>query len=483
MSKKTNKQFLKELRRINPDVEPLEEYTEYDTKILCRCEICGNEWKITPNKLLHNRGCPICAIKNRADNQRKTNEQFLKELKAINQAVEPLEEYVNNRTKIKVKCLKCNHIWEPTPDRLINKKRGCPICAIEKIKSKQRKPEKEFLDELKIVNPYIKVLTNYINMNTKIKCKCLICGNEWEVLPMNILHNKSGCPNLCLKEKHSSDEELSFLGDIVNYIKTFSQYDNLKYTIEKGRYFSSGIKKQCQQSDIYFPILNIGIEYDGVYWHSSKKKDINYQLDKKEIFENLGIDVIFVRSDEYVYQTDKLLSRLASKLKLYKKKGYSKKLIVDELSKKEVSEFLDNNYLGKEHYYEINKALKTKNGVTVALLTAKIENNICKLVDLCFRKECLIIGGFQRLLYHIEKEAKEKYNCNKTIVELDRRYNSYLDNIAKKNNFELLEITNPKYTLVKKDVFIEEDEAKNYNQNMFLKIYDSGNLVYYREMK
>ena len=123
MSKKTNKQFLKELRRINPDVEPLEEYTEYDTKILCRCEICGNEWKITPNKLLHNRGCPICAIKNRADNQRKTNEQFLKELKAINQAVEPLEEYVNNRTKIKVKCLKCNHIWEPTPDRLINKKR------------------------------------------------------------------------------------------------------------------------------------------------------------------------------------------------------------------------------------------------------------------------------------------------------------------------------------------------------------------------
>ena len=60
---------------------------------------------------------------------KKTNEQFLKELKEVNPNINPLEEYNGANTKIKVECKKCRHKWDTTPSNLVNGKYGCPNCA------------------------------------------------------------------------------------------------------------------------------------------------------------------------------------------------------------------------------------------------------------------------------------------------------------------------------------------------------------------
>mgnify|MGYP004457068879 CR=1 FL=1 len=59
--KKDNELFLKQLEDKQQLIEPLEEYINAKTKILCRCKICHNEWKVLPNKLLEGNGCPLCA--------------------------------------------------------------------------------------------------------------------------------------------------------------------------------------------------------------------------------------------------------------------------------------------------------------------------------------------------------------------------------------------------------------------------------------
>lgn len=58
---KTNEQFIKELKFINPNIEPLEAYRDDHTKIKCKCNVHNYTWYVAPNKILHRRtGCPKC---------------------------------------------------------------------------------------------------------------------------------------------------------------------------------------------------------------------------------------------------------------------------------------------------------------------------------------------------------------------------------------------------------------------------------------
>lgn len=59
---KTNDEFLKQLKDINPNIIPLEPYINDHEKILCNCQIHNYQWYVAPQKILHRRtGCPKCA--------------------------------------------------------------------------------------------------------------------------------------------------------------------------------------------------------------------------------------------------------------------------------------------------------------------------------------------------------------------------------------------------------------------------------------
>lgn len=58
--KKTTEQFIKELEKINPNIEVLGKYINSKTPIACRCKIDRYEWKNTPSHLLGGQGCPKC---------------------------------------------------------------------------------------------------------------------------------------------------------------------------------------------------------------------------------------------------------------------------------------------------------------------------------------------------------------------------------------------------------------------------------------
>lgn len=60
---KSNEQFLKELKMVNPMLTPLEPYYNDHTKILVRCENHDYVWSVAPNKILHRHtGCPKCSL-------------------------------------------------------------------------------------------------------------------------------------------------------------------------------------------------------------------------------------------------------------------------------------------------------------------------------------------------------------------------------------------------------------------------------------
>lgn len=128
-STKTNEQFLLQLKSINENIIPLDEYKQAKIKIWVSCKVCGHKWEVTPDTLLQNGSCPECAKIKAHNRQVKSNEQFLQELAKVNPLLFPLEPYYNDHTKILVRCKVHNYEWYVAPNKILHRSTGCPKCA------------------------------------------------------------------------------------------------------------------------------------------------------------------------------------------------------------------------------------------------------------------------------------------------------------------------------------------------------------------
>lgn len=58
--KKSHDEYLNELHQLNISIKPIEKYKGANEKILHQCEN-SHAWMVSPNKILHGRGCPECS--------------------------------------------------------------------------------------------------------------------------------------------------------------------------------------------------------------------------------------------------------------------------------------------------------------------------------------------------------------------------------------------------------------------------------------
>lgn len=135
---KTQEEFVTRLQQVNTNIELLEDYKGYHTKILCKCKIDGHEWEARPGDLLKGHGCPKCG-----GTGKLTHEEFISRLQQVNPDIEVLESYINSVTKIKCKCKIDGYIWTSKPPDLLQG-HGCPKCSI----SQGEKRITQYLDNL-----------------------------------------------------------------------------------------------------------------------------------------------------------------------------------------------------------------------------------------------------------------------------------------------------------------------------------------------
>lgn len=264
MRKKTNDQFLKELKQINERIIPEEEYNGAKTEIRCRCAECGYVWPVKPNNLLNGCGCPKCS-----GTMKKSNDVFLKELLAKDSNIEPLEEYQNNVTDIQCKCKICGCIFKTKPKYLLKSKSSCcPQCGPKERGKVRRKTNETFIQELLLINPDVLPLEPYISSSEKIKCQCKKCGHIWFPLPNSLLFRKSGCP----KCDHSAT---SVIEQIILRAFSIGVGDNAVLSRDK--------KTIGKELDVLIPDLKLAIEFGAWFWHKNKiKNDREKQIRCKE---------------------------------------------------------------------------------------------------------------------------------------------------------------------------------------------------------
>lgn len=130
---RTAEQFIQEMEGINQDIEILGQYTRAADQVQVRCRVCGREWAPKAYSLLGGKGCPSCSAKRGAMNNKgktglKTRDQFMAQLKTVDDSILIESEYLNGHTNVKCHCLRCGNEWFAKPYSLLQG-HGCPRCA------------------------------------------------------------------------------------------------------------------------------------------------------------------------------------------------------------------------------------------------------------------------------------------------------------------------------------------------------------------
>ena len=208
---------------------------------------------------------------------RLTHEEFLERVKKTNpyyNDFEFLSEYTVCDNRIKVKCKKCGHLWEPKAKALSYDMQGCPKCH-----SAPKLTHEEFLKRVKKTNPYyndFEFLTECTGSKNRIKVRCKKCGHIWEPKVYNLSYSKQGCPK-CHTSATSFMEQFLY--------NSFCEVLGKENIINRDK---SAIGKEL---DIYIPDKKFAIEIGSWFWH----KDIfEKDLEKYKLCQDKGIKLLII---------------------------------------------------------------------------------------------------------------------------------------------------------------------------------------------
>lgn len=239
--KLTTEQYKIQLKKINPNIIVVGEYTGNGNKITCKCKICGYEWYPFASTIKSGHGCPNC----KALKDRLSKEEFKNRVRENNPNFEILGEYQNQETKIKVRCLRCDTELLVSPQGLMKGKDVCKSCYRKSLLISNE----EYKIRLKENNPYVAYVEEYKGIDEKIDVKCLICGNVWKCTPARVL-NGTGCPLCCLSK---GEKEIA---------KILTKH-NIIYVQQKKYKGLIGLGYGALSYDFYLPTYNLLIEYQG----------------------------------------------------------------------------------------------------------------------------------------------------------------------------------------------------------------------------
>lgn len=253
-------------------------------------------------------------------------------------------------------------------------------------------------------------------------------------------------------DKHISGLEIEF----VNFIKRV--YDG-EITLNDRNVISP------MEIDIYLPELRIGFEFNGLYWHSDKYKDIEYHKNKINISNNKDIRLFHVYDDDWKYKKDIIMSDI-------------KNLINPKLDKidsiieinNNVSEFYNNQNNLYEHLKSNINIIGVKDDNIVSMMNFKKNKNFYEIVRLTGNDNFDILFDY----------FKNKYKPNTINGFVYKDWNIY--NFYERNNFIMEKETEPNFHYI-----IENKRRKNIEELLFEKqipkIYDSGKIFYKLEIR
>lgn len=231
---------------------------------------------------------------------------------------------------------------------------------------------------------------------TSIKCAETLGVNITTFRKWYVYHNIQADVHLQAQRSH-------FEQDIYNWLKS-----NYNEKIECNvRYFGK------YELDIYLPDAKIGIEFNGMYWHSTDMVGTKYHQKKSLYFKDLGIFIFHIYEWEWldVNIQNKIKQHLEMLLNIVDVNViYARKCLIQNIDNNTYKDFLNKYHLQGYVPAQIKLGLFYNNELlqVMSFAPARYFNEGYELIRLCTKFKYKIVGGANKLFKYFVRNYQQK---------------------------------------------------------------------------
>ena len=371
----------------------------------------------------------------------------------------PLEDYVNNYSKLLHRC-ECGNEWLITPNQLLNKKHSgvCPKCALNSRTKARTKTLEAYKAELKEMRAKYEVIGEYKNALTKTLHKCH-CGREFTTTPADLLFKKRlTCPK-CSKESLAVDMTwtheiyLNKLKERCKYgtvcLDCFKMWEGKPYIILnsnkgctkcKSKHYKISAEEQSLREfiedtyegdivyndrnilnglelDVYLLDVKVAIELNGAYWHSSELRDKYYHYNKTSKCAEQGIKLLHITDIEWRVKRQQCENIIMPLLCISEFTIDYSSVTVEDIDRVDALKFLESNTLYTECSADKYSGLYYSNTLIGIMAYNILDSEIAEVVLIATKLNDVKLKGI--LISYIERIVSD------VIIKVDRLYGNF----------------------------------------------------------
>jgi hypothetical protein len=212
--------------------------------------------------------------------------------------------------------------------------------------------------------------------------------------------------------------------------------------VERGR--RDILSPSKKEIDIWLPDYSLGIELNGVYWHSTEK-EYTPLLEKTKLAEKNNIQLLHIWDYEWVTKRPIIENIILSKLGKTKKL-FARKCKIEIVDAAVAKNFYEENHIhGKSNRHTHNIALKMGNDIVFMTSFGKprfSKDAEWEIIRSCSKIGNTVLGGFSKCLSYF----RTKY-AGRIITYADKRF--FDGHSYEKLGFTMIAVRQPNYYYVK----------------------------------
>jgi very-short-patch-repair endonuclease len=222
--------------------------------------------------------------------------------------------------------------------------------------------------------------------------------------------------------------------------------------------------------DGYIASHRLGIEVNGLYWHSEAWKDKNYHANKTRAAELAGMRLYQFWENEIVERRSLVSAMIGSALgrneTVHARKG---QIVVLEAAR--YREFVDDSHLQGFLPSALRYGIEVDGVLMAAIGLGRPRFNKAHTMEIyrfCTRPGFTVVGGFSKLL----KFVSRRHPGTSLLTYADRRFSSQ-SNVYAKNGFALISVSPPSYFYAKGTTIISRYRAQKHKLGALLGSHDA----------
>ena len=354
----------------------------------------GHEYESVAYSRDRGHGCPVCAglVVLPGFNDLATVEpEIAAEWHPTKNETTP-QDWTRGNSKVSFWWLgKCGHEWTAEITHRTVMRHGCPVCSGFRVIEGQNDLAHLRPDLASEWHPSKNDLSpSQVTLGSDRPVWWLgRCGHEWRATIASRTKGR-GCRR-CNSASRSSGES-SLLGFIKSLGVSFDE--NCRTALDIGL-----------ELDMYLPEHNVGIEYNGLYWHSEAKVGRDYHRLKTESALRAGMQLIHVWEDDWTSRRRVAERMILRKLGLSNEGRVGARRLSVGIEETAIARaFLDENHIqgfssGGRYF-----SLRNESGVVAIMCVKSRASGQHEIVR--YATSAIVQGGFTKLLRFAEKSLQ-----------------------------------------------------------------------------